>query len=522
MKRTLAKSVIIGAAILFCLACHRAPESAAISTDKARILRIATSYKIQNLDPLKAAHYFLIEYGAAEMPLIYDDDTLEVKPWLLESYARVDDLNWRLTLRPNVKFQNGKPLTADAFAAAMNRQMERSASTQAVISNASVKVAGERELVLTTKNPNPDVPAALADEDAFPIYDVEAVEAAGNDAEKLKNCGCYTGAYRIVSLDEREMRLERNNDYWRGTPPLDSVVVRFIADAQARILGVENGEADIALYVPTETGRMLANRSDAFFVTSGEGRGGPRLFFNVRSAPFDETAVRRAVSLGINYKSLAEDAMDGVFETATGFYGRQYRWAVNNQKTDVAEAEQLLDEAGWKKGADGLRSKNNQPLEAVLLTYPQQPDWATLATAMQAQLRAIGFDIKIKQVDDINAALKNPNGWNAAISSPGIITTGGAPAPYLREYLSSGGENNRSGVLDAELDRLIDELTVTFDENRRDEILRRIQEIVIAEKAYEIRPVFTRSKAVVGKLFRNYQPSPKLHHVTYETRPAND
>lgn len=520
MKQTIIKSLFIGAAILFCFACRTELETN--PANKSKSLRIATSYKIQNLDPLKAAHYFLVEFGAAELPLIFDDQTLEVKPWLLESYAQIDNLNWRLTLRPNVKFQNGKLLTANGFAAAMNRQIERSPSTQAVIAKASVKVAGERELILTTETPNPDVPSALADEDVFPIYDVEKVEAANGNTEKLINCGCYTGAYRLVSLDERTMQLARNPDYWRGTPPLETVTVLFITDAQARILAVQNNEADIALYVPTEAKRMLANRPDAFFVTSNEGRGGPSLFFNVRRAPFDEISVRRAFALGINYESLAENVMDGVFQTATGCYGTQYKWAVNNQKTDVAEAARLLDEAGWGKDADGLRSKNNQPLEAVLLTYPQQPDWTTLATAIQAQLREIGFSIKIKQVDDINQALKNPANWNAAINSPGIITTGGAPAPYLNEYLSSGGENNRGGVSDAELDGLIAKLSRTFDENWKNELLKRIQEIVIAEKAYEVRPVFTRSRAVVGVNYRSYQPSPKLHHVTYETRPDDN
>lgn len=97
----------------------------------ASVLRIATSYKIQNLDPVKPAHYFLVEYGVAELPLILDENN-DISPWLLESYARVDDLNWRLTLRPNVQFQNGKPLTAAGLAAAMNRQLARSASTRAV------------------------------------------------------------------------------------------------------------------------------------------------------------------------------------------------------------------------------------------------------------------------------------------------------------------------------------------------------------------------------------------------------
>lgn len=506
---------------MLCLACSRAPENAVNSDANSKNLRIATSYKIQNLDPLKSAHYFLVEYGVAELPLMLDND-FNLKPWVLESYAPIDELNWRLILRPNIKFQNGKPLTADALAAAMNRQLESSPSTKAIISGAMVKVVGEHELILTTKNPDPNVPAALADEDVFPVYDVEAIEAAGDDREKLLKSGGYTGTYQIVSLDEREMKLEPNANYWRGQPPLDSVIVKFVSDNQARILAVQNDEADVALYPPTEAKRMLANRTDAYFVTSERSGGGPRIIFNVRRPPFDDATVRRAFSLGVNYELLAKNVMDGVFDTATGFYSPSFAWAIQNQKTDTEAAKRLLDEAGWLAGAGGIRYKNNSPLEALFLVYPQQPDWTTLATAMQAQLREIGFDIKIRQVDDINTAMKNTTDWNLAINSPGILSSGGAPDPSLREHFATEGERNFGGISDTELDRLIEDLSRSFDAAKRVDLLKRIQQILIEEKAYEVRPVFVRSRVIIGKKYRDYKPSPQLRHVTYDTRPADN
>ncbi len=510
--------VVLAACVL--AACGRQAQPS-VGRGGASTLRIATSYKIQNLDPTKPGYFVLVvEFGAVELPLILDENN-NISPWLLESYARVDDLNWRLTLRPNVHFQHGKPLTATGLAAAMNRQLARSASTKAVLPDAKVAVTGEHEVLLTTARPDPNVPAALADENVFPVYDVETIEAAGDDASALLNCNCYTGAYRMVSLDDREMRLEASANYWRGTPPLEGVLIRFIPDAQARILAVQNNEADIALYPPMQAKRMLVNREDAFFVVNPASSGGPRLFFNVRRAPFDETVVRRAFSLCINYEALANNVMDGVFGTATGFYPPGYAWAVQNQGTNVAEARRLLEAAGWQVGDDGVRVRNGAPLEAVFLVYPQQPDWTTLATAIQGQLGEIGFRLRIRQVDDINAAMRNAAEWNVAIISPGIVTTGGAPDPMLTDFLRTSAARNYGGVADAELDGLIDELGQTFDAKRRAELLARIQQIVIVEKAYEVRPVFTRSKVIVGRAYRNYMPSPTLHHVTYETRPAN-
>ncbi len=483
-------------------------------------LRIATSFRIQALAPQESASYFLVEYAVAETPL-FVDDAATIQPNLLASYERIDDRSWKLVIRDGVSFQNGKPVTAEAFAAAMNFQIKNSPATQNLLPNASVRTSGKQELVLTTETPDPNVPAALADESGFPIFDVECIERANLDTTKIIEGGCYTGPYKIASLDDREIVLRRSDNYWRVVPPLDQIVIKFVPDAQVRILAVQSGEADIALYPPAETGRMLAGQSNAFFVVGQESRSGPRLLFNLRRPPFDDVAIRQAISLGIRYQSLAADTFDGIFQEADGFYPQTFSFAVQNQKTDVAEAKKILDEAGWKPNESGLRSKNGATLSAVLLTYPQQPDWVILATAIQAQLREIGFDVTIRQVDDIKAAMGG-NDWDFGIISPGVTTHGGAPEPPLREFLSSTGERNFGGVKDPELDRLIETLGQTFDTKLRNDLLRRIQEIVVVEKVYEVRPVYSRARVVVGKRFKDYKPSPYLRHVTFDTKPADE
>ncbi|MBX3277608.1 MAG: hypothetical protein KF868_06345 [Acidobacteria bacterium] len=518
MRTKPATRIVCIVCITFCaflISCHGRKETA--PERSADALRILTPFRVQSLEPAHPASYFLVEFALAELPMVLQDDGA-LRPHLLESCERLDGRNWRLILRPNIRFQNGRPLTAEALAAAMNRQLERSASARAVLPGAGVAVRGEREVILSTQRPDPTVPAALADEQVFPVYDVEALDAARGDDAKLIACGCFTGPYRAAALDERELKMVRFDGYWQGRPRLQSVSVRFIGDPQARIMSVQNDEADIALYPPSEAQLMLRGASNAFFTTSAWSRGGPRIFLNTRRPPFDELAVRRAFSLSVGYESLARDIVEGVGEAATGFYPPVYPWAVQNQKTDAAEAERLLDEAGWRSNG-GVRAKNGRRLEITLLTYPQQPDWTKIATALQSQLAGTGFMLRIRRVEDINAAMKLQDDWHCSINSPGLVTTGGAPEPFLREHLHSKGERNFGGVNDAELDRLLDELGSEFDETRRNDILRRIQQIVIAERVYEVRPVFLRARVVVGARWRGYRPSPLLHHVDWETGP---
>lgn len=509
----LRKIILIIFGSLIFSSCANAPND----SKTENVLKIATSYKIQTLAPQESASYFLIEYGIAETPLFLDDEA-NLKPHLLESYEQIDEKNWKLVVRDKVFFHNGKPLTAEKFATAMNFQLKNSPATQSLLQNASIKTNGEREIILTTETPNPNVPNILADETGFPIYDVECIEDAnGNSSEIIKN-GCYTGAYKLKSLNDREMVLERFEKYWQGIPPLEKAIVKFVPDAQVRILAVQSGEADIALYPPSEAKRILENQPKAIFKTSENASGGPRLFLNIRRPPFDDINVRRAAASGLKYESLANEVFDKVYQNADGFYPPIYKFAVQNQKTNLETAKTLLDEAGWTLNENNLRTKNGKVLTVILLTYPQQPDWVMLATAIQANLQEIGFDVKIRQVEDIQAALKTDD-WDFGIISPGITTNGGTPEPLLREFLTTNGEKNYGGISDAELDNLVETLSKTFDQTKRNKLLQRIQQIVIAEKAYEIRPVFSRSKVVVGQKFKNYKPSPHLHHITFETKP---
>ena len=95
--------------LAFLCACGARKEGAANSGGDA--LRIVTPFRIPSLDPARPASYFLVEFAIAELPLMLDAKG-ELRPHLLESYARIDERSWRLRVRANVRFQNGKPLTA--------------------------------------------------------------------------------------------------------------------------------------------------------------------------------------------------------------------------------------------------------------------------------------------------------------------------------------------------------------------------------------------------------------------------
>lgn len=176
------------------------------------VLRIVNAYSIANLDPAQPGTVWMWDFGAAESTLAVGEDG-RLEPWLATSVERLDDLTWQVQLRDDVTFHNGRPMDAEAYAAAIERQIELSADAVG-LAGATLAVDGPSTVTITTPAPNAHVPALLAERGAFVVYDVEAVEAAAGDADALTDAGFYTGPYAIVEWDPEHLVLVRNVDYW--------------------------------------------------------------------------------------------------------------------------------------------------------------------------------------------------------------------------------------------------------------------------------------------------------------------
>ncbi len=485
-------------------------------TEGPQELILTTGFVIDDVDPMSNG-FWAPEFGWGELlmrPVVGG----EPEPWLLEELTSVDDLTWELTLRPDLKFQNGNALDADALVALMEHQIEERPSL-APLSGTNLEAVDERVVRLTTTVPAPNLPFTLADEGAFVIYDQAAYAEVGEDRAGLIAAKLYTGPYAVDTLDTRAMVMRPNADHWAGTPPLAGVQVKFVEDEEARILAVQKGEADFALYPPTASANSVEGRTDSYWV-SGTPKG-PTFQFNLNQtrAPFSDKAVRKAVLAAMDYRELAEDVMNGRYRTAKGMYAKEAAYAKVTQVTDLETAAKLLTDAGYAKDSEGRYAMDGQRISFTLLTYPAQPDTATLAVAIQAQLQDFGIGVEIRQVPDLNQAMADPNlEWGAAISGNGTTSFPGDPIKPLQTYFASDGEYNFYGLKDPALDRMIDEVAVTMDSDRRDDLLRLIQQRV----ADEGHMGFLGERVpgvVVGPEWKNYKVPAANLWVDYSTAP---
>jgi peptide/nickel transport system substrate-binding protein len=515
----LGATALLGAGVPACSTSASSPADSSPSSARPSTLTIATSFSIGDLDPVENG-YWGNELGYGELLMRPQPDGT-TKPWLLKSLANTSPTTWVLTLNSGIRFQDGKPLDAAALIACMQYQLKQNSSATAALPGARLTATGTDQVTVTTARPVPNMPYILGDESFFIIYDQGAYLTAKGSPAKLIAARIYTGPYVVTDANDQIMHEVRNPLYWDGKPRLSEVTVKFITDAQSRILAVEHGEADLALYPPTTAAKTLTGRTDAHFDT-GAPRGPTfQLFLNEHTAPFNDVAVRRAVQAGINYGQLATQVMNGLYQPATGMYASTAPYALATQVTSASKAMSLLAADGWTADSPGgVRHKDGKALAFTIDTYAQQPDTQTLAVAIQAELSQLGFDVSISGVPDIDAAQKNPAGWTSALEGDGTTSFAGDPITPLQEFFSSKGASNTAGISNPQLDRLINQLASTLDASARDSLLKQIQQI-IAGNAYGIFVGQRLPAVIAGPAWRHYPVPPANLWVNATTAPSS-
>jgi peptide/nickel transport system substrate-binding protein len=472
-------------------------------------LRIATSFAINNLDPLQNG-FWGSEMGFGDLLMKPDGDG-KLSPWLLQSLARTSADVWTLTLRPGIRFQNGDRLDAAALAQTMNYMLANNTALEPELPGAKVAATGPLIVTLTTAQPTASVPSLLANEAMFDIFDTPVYLRLKANPNSLVAARIYTGPYMVTSLTPEQMVMKPNPYYYGPKPKLQQVAVLFIADAQARIDAVERGEADLALYPPEAAARQLRGSSQAYFLTQqpGHAYGGFQLVMNFRSGPLSDVAVRKALQHGINYEQISQQVMGGYYDTPVGLYPASLPYTLHLQYTDTALARSELQNDGWVPGPGGIRVKDGQQLEFTLLTYPQQPDTAPIALAMQSQLRTIGINMQIRQVDDIDTVVQQPTGWQAALDgNTAMDWTDSDPVEPLIAYYTTGGDDNNGGINDPQVNQIAAELEASTSTSRTDALLEQAQRVIVEQNAWSIWVGYKRDAVVASPQLRHYVVPP--------------
>ena len=425
----------------------------------------------------------------------------KLMPWLAESVTNSDASTWRVTLRKNAKFWDGSPVTADAVAAAFKTNWEKQPAADGLVSK-DTQVTIVDPITLEFKTPQPTGTFANAiSAQQFVVH---------------KDGGTtMTGPYRGTKFEtDRTMTLEAFADHWAGAPPIAKITVTKLTDQNARALALQSGDLDMVYGVPPEIVKNFGNGFESWSVPSRQVDILQPLSFT--KPPFDDPKVRQALALAIDRASLLKVALDNQGAVATGMFPPNAGVdVVALQSTDVNRAKQLLDEAGWQAGGDGIRSKSGTRLSASLISYPARGEITPMAVAIQGQLKAVGFDIQVQEVQDSTGARKSGT-YALTMNSMNTLVTGD-PVYLFAAMLAKGGRANYGNYTNPQIDTLLAQMRAEPDPTKRGALSKQAQEILRTEAPViylAVAPIITAAKK--GKVV-GYAPNPNNQYFIDNT-----
>lgn len=410
-----------------------------------------------------------VHIGVCETLFRLNDETLDVECHLASDYRQLDDTSWEITVRDDVKFSNGKTLTAQDVKASLEYSAGGITRIATMMDIASMEADGQL-LTIRTNAPVATLPRILSDV-ATLIFDTEGSEdyAAGVIG---------TGPYILESMDDDgNCELVKNADYWQGMPGADRVHTKFITDPAATTLALQSGELDYATVDSNDV--SLFENSDKYEVLGYETGRVYFLYLNPGYTFTEDPALREALTYAFDRQAYLDAVYDGRGKTTTAIFPD---WSgYSNSKVGQADynmdtAKQILADAGYvDTDADGFLEKDGQKVTLNITCYARN-GFDTLSEVLQASLKQLGLDSDIMVsdaiVDDLTAG-------NFNIATYGYTTlTMGDCYNYLEPVFRTGASSNFNGFSSEKVDALLDQMKATSDTDARKALAVKIQEEV--------------------------------------------
>lgn len=452
--------------------------------------------------------------------LVYSDDKDNnlIKPQLAKSWE-IDDKGITFHLR-EAKFASGNPVTANDVVFSFVRLMKLNQAASAFFKSAGytadnvetlIKATDEKtvRIDLTERVTSEDLLYRLAMGVSSVVDSVEVQKHVANGDygnEWLRTNTAGSGPYVMRRWSPNELViLEANKQYWGEAPAMTRVIMRHVPESQTARLMLEQGDIDIANALTAPDVKSFVG-NDKFVIDQVKIGGFYVLAMNAGREPLSNPTVREAIAYGIDYK--------GIADTVLGPYGRQrnvpvpedWKGAIANPDWSFQpeKAKELLAKAGYPNGF------------SLTLKTIAQPPRVDMATAIQANLAEIGIKVDIKQGNgaDIVAAhrardfdLLLPQASAVMPSALGAMNDFVTNPDNSLEAKNAGNFVWRSAWDIKEINALRDQASSERDDAKRQEMVKQLQEMFIAQKP-AVLPMFERFEPIVlNAHVKGYNPN---------------
>ena len=453
---------------------------------------------------------------------------LDPVPELAESWEVLEKgALYRFDLRDGVTWHDGKPFTSADVKFTFEQMLLKlhsrtKASVGAALSSIDTPDADTVEFRFT----QPYAPLLLQlDVTEAPILPKHLYEGTDVQKNPANNKPIGTGPFTLTSYTpDSELRFAANRKYFKpDLPRLDEVVMRIIPDKGNQVVALEAGEVDWLFGAPGPDLPGLQDSGDFDFLTTPLNPGGSNCImtvtFNLEKPMFQDVRLRTALGKALDRQQFVDRVIFGQGRVAAAPISSGIPFAhaadLKGMPTfDRAEAERLLDTAGWKRSGGGTRTAqgvdgvdDGTPLQFGFTHFPTFKAYAEL---LRAQLKEVGAEVTLTPLEppvfadtvfkarqfDTNI-ISYCNGADPEIGVKRMYTTANiGPVPF----------SNAAAYRNPAVDALFDRARTTVDEKARTPIYRELQEILVKDLPY-LWIVETESTRVFPKRCSGFTPS---------------
>jgi peptide/nickel transport system substrate-binding protein len=312
-----------------------------------------------------------------------------------------------LKLRDDIVWSDGTPITADDFVFTYKMYMDAKntvASQNPYDKMASITTPDKQTVVITFTDPYAAWVGSLY-KGLLPKHILQPVfdsKGSINDAEWNRNPTVGCGPYVLEKWESGSYAsFVTNTKYWAAKPKIDKIFVRFVPDDAAQIAALKSGEGDLGTFIAyPDIATLEAAGIQTFKSYSGYNEG---IYFNMgdkANPAMKDVNVRLAIAYAMNRDAIVKDLLLGKTNVAsTDWDNTPYvDPSLKPYPFDPEKAKSLLDTAGWKAGADGIREKDGVKLSLKYGTTTREIRKDTQAVVQQ-NLKAVGIQVELLNAD---------------------------------------------------------------------------------------------------------------------------
>jgi peptide/nickel transport system substrate-binding protein len=454
-----------------------APRPARAAGNSGGTVRVGMTVPTAAIDPVTIDDQSLVLPQQTGEFLAFSDPHLQLHPVLAESWSpNKDGSVWSFKLRKDVKFHNGKALTADDVVATFDRLSDPKGDSNALSVFGGVLTKGgstkvdDYTVAFHLEAPNGNFPYLVSSDN------YNAVILPADFAGDYEKTFIGTGAFKLDKYTPKVgASFVRNPDYWGSAALPDRIEFKFYADLQAELLALQGSQVDIVNPVPVQGGQGVL-KDPNFKVIAVPSSAHQQVHMRTDMAPFTDKRVRRAIALCLDRKALIKGLFNG-----RAVRGNDSPFAPIFPSTDpsvpqrdqnLREARELLAAAGF---ADGL---------TVKLTTEHFLEIPEYAVILQNAAKKIGVKIDLNieaQMAYYGKAVYGQSDWLDSVM--GITDYGhrGVPNTVLAAPLKSDGVWNSAHYKSKVYDGLVADYVAAIDLQSQRAAAGRIQRHLLDE-----------------------------------------